>query len=234
MLKLFDLAGRDPSLRFSPFCWRAKMALLHKGLAFETMPWRFTEKEAIGRTGQGRVPVLIDGEEWIHDSWKIALYLDRRHPDRSTLMASDAERAAAQFVSSWCDLTLHPTLRPLVFLAVFKASADKDREYFRTSREKLLGKSLEQFCGNREQSIAVFLKTLEPAESTLIDTDYFGGARPNYSDYALFGSLQWARCVTGTPFLARDTATSSWFERMLDLHDGYGREAPTVGNVATA
>ena len=32
-MRLYDLAGADPNLRFSPYCWRAKFALAHKGLA---------------------------------------------------------------------------------------------------------------------------------------------------------------------------------------------------------
>ena len=47
MIKFFDLAATRHRLRFSPYCWRTKMALLHKGLAFETKPWRFTEKDAM-------------------------------------------------------------------------------------------------------------------------------------------------------------------------------------------
>lgn len=232
MLQLFDLAGRDDRLRFSPFCWRAKMALLHKGLDFETTPWRFTEKDAIARTGQGRVPVLIDGDDWIHDSWQIAIYLDRCYPDRPVLMANESERVAAHFVNSWCDLTLHPALRPLVFLDVLNAAADKDRGYFRENREKLLGQTLEQLCADRDTAVVSFLKALAPAEAALRDSAYLGGQKPNYSDYALFGSLQWARCVSGTAFLPNESAAIKWLDRMLDLHDGYGRKATTVSHLA--
>ena len=37
-IALWDLAGADEARRFSPYCWRTKMALWHKGLAFETIP----------------------------------------------------------------------------------------------------------------------------------------------------------------------------------------------------
>lgn len=167
MMKLYDRAGDNPKLRFSPFCWRTKMALLHKGLAFETIPWRFTEKDVISRTGQGRVPVLVDGDEWIHDSWQIAVYLDRRYPDRPALMATEAEHAAAFFVNSWCDLTLHPTLRPLIFLDVFNAAAERDRGYFRASREKVVGQSLEKFCADPVAAQAALVQSLAPIELTL-------------------------------------------------------------------
>ena len=44
-IELYDLAGAEPDRRFSPYCWRTRMALAHKGLEVETIPWRFTEKE---------------------------------------------------------------------------------------------------------------------------------------------------------------------------------------------
>ena len=73
---MHDLAGADPALRFSPYCWRTRMALAHKGLAVETIPWRFTEKEALAFSGQGRVPVIRDGDRVVSDSWAIAEYLE--------------------------------------------------------------------------------------------------------------------------------------------------------------
>ena len=30
-LQLYDLAGAEPERRFSPYCWRIKLALMHKG-----------------------------------------------------------------------------------------------------------------------------------------------------------------------------------------------------------
>ena len=57
---MHDLAGADPDVRFSPYCWRTRFALAHKGLPVETVPWRFTEREAIAFSGQGKVPVIRD------------------------------------------------------------------------------------------------------------------------------------------------------------------------------
>ena len=44
MIRLYDLAGAHDDCRFSSNCWPVRMALLHKGLPFEAIPWRFTEK----------------------------------------------------------------------------------------------------------------------------------------------------------------------------------------------
>ena len=83
---MYDLAGADPDLRFSPYCWRTRFALAHKGLPVETMPWRFTDRDAIAFSGQAKVPVIQDGGKVVSDSWAIAEYLEEQLP------ASDAVR----------------------------------------------------------------------------------------------------------------------------------------------
>ena len=75
-ITMYDLAGTEANRRFSPFCWRARMALAHKRLEVETVPWRFTEKDKLPTPNDGRVPVIIDGDRVIHDSSAIADYLD--------------------------------------------------------------------------------------------------------------------------------------------------------------
>src|SRR5215813_8215984 len=75
-LKLFELVGTDQTRPFSPYCWRTRMALAHKGLSAETIPWCFTEKNAIVPHGSEKVPVLLDGDTAVVDSWTIANYLE--------------------------------------------------------------------------------------------------------------------------------------------------------------
>ena len=225
---LYDLAGKDPALRFSPFCWRAKMALRHKGLEFETIPWRFTEKEIIARTGQGRVPVLIDNERWVHDSWQIALYLDEAYPDRPPLMRGAAGRAMGRFVSSWCEQTLHPIVRSTFLLVIYNAAADKDRPYFRANREEIFGGTLEELTLERSVGLRALAQALQPAEATLNISRWLAGDEPGFADYCLFATLQWGRVLSFEPMVDTDSAVGQWFERALDLFDGYGRHAPTL------
>ena len=56
-LRLFDLAGADDRLGFSPNCWRTRLALAQRGLGVETIAWRMnspaTKDSAFG--SQGRV-----------------------------------------------------------------------------------------------------------------------------------------------------------------------------------
>ena len=41
-LTLYELCGADDR-RFSPYCWRARMAVAHKGFDAEYIPMGFTE-----------------------------------------------------------------------------------------------------------------------------------------------------------------------------------------------
>jgi glutathione S-transferase len=81
---MHDLAGADPDLRFSPFCWRTRFALAYKGLPVETLPWRFTETADMAFSGQALVPVIRDGDnKVVSDSWAIAEYLEDTYSTRS-------------------------------------------------------------------------------------------------------------------------------------------------------
>lgn len=55
LMKLFDLSGEEDDRKISPYCWRIRLALAHKGLKFASVPWRAEEKDAIAFSGQGQV-----------------------------------------------------------------------------------------------------------------------------------------------------------------------------------
>ena len=92
-IKLYDLAGAEADRRFSPFCWRTKMALAHKGLEVETIPWRFTEKDKLPQPNQGRVPVIVDDGRVVNDSSAIADYLETHYPERPSLFGDASGKA---------------------------------------------------------------------------------------------------------------------------------------------
>lgn len=223
---MYDLAAADPQLRFSPYCWRTKMALAHKGLAVETVPWRFTEKDAIAMSGQGRVPVLVDGETVVSDSWEIADYLDRAYPDRPALFGSADARGAALFVKRWTEGQLHPALVRLIIADIVKILDPKDVDYFRESREKALGARLEDYVAAKDDNLKRLNEVLAPLRFTVKDIPFLGGERPAYADYIVFGALQWARCSSPQSLLEDDDPVAAWFARLLDLYDGLGAKAP--------
>ena len=230
-ITLYDLAGADPAVRFSPFCWRTRFALLHKGLEIETVPWRFTEKHLLSPSGQDRVPVIVDGNKggrWVNDSWRIAEYLDETYPDRPGLMASPSRRAAAKFVATWADASLHMAAFPLVLMNLFNNIAEQDKAYFRENREARFGRKLEEIGTTPAQGIELLNRALAPAEQALSQSAYLGGDVPDYADYALAGSLMWVWVTSPLEPLDGATAVGRWLEKMRKLFDGAGDKAPVM------
>jgi glutathione S-transferase len=222
--RLYDLAGADPNRRFSPYCWRIRLALAHKRLPIETIPWRFTEKAEIAPSGSKTVPVLVDGDRWIADSWTIANYLEDTYPDSPSLFGGAAARRLTRHYSSLAD-ALVTTIFPFIALDILERVADKDREYFRASREQRVGKTLEAFVANRDAGLAGFRVNLGPLRATLKTQPFFGGDEPLYADYALFGQFQWARCISPFALLEEGDPVKLWRDRLLDCFDGLARKA---------
>lgn len=226
-LTLYDLAGADASLRFSPHCWKTHMALAHKGLTATTVPWRFTEKEAIDFSGQKLVPVLVHGTHVVSDSWQIACYLEDHFPERPSLFGGGTGRALSLFANSWADTTLVPTLARLLLPSIHGLIHEKDRDYFRATREKRFGK-LEDLPAGYDEQVAALRAALLPLRQMLGKQPYLAGEQPAYADYAVFGMFMWARCTSTLELLAEDDPVHAWRERLLDAHDGMARSAPTA------
>jgi glutathione S-transferase len=226
-LKLFDLAGADDNLRFSPYCWRVKMACAHKGLPLETIPWRFTEKDRLPQPSQGTVPVLLDGGEVIADSWRILNFLDQHYaPD--PLFGSEPAVGATLFLKLWTEQILHPLVSRIVVRDVWSRLAERDKTYFRETREKRLGQTLEQAVENRDQTVLRLREALEPARTMLRERTFLSGTDPAGPDYILFGVFQWARCTSAFPLLLGDDPVYAWQARMLGLFDGLADRAPAA------
>ena len=222
-LTLYELAGADRQRRFSPFCWRTRMALKHKNLQAESVPVCFTEKEIIAFSGSQRVPVLRDGGTTVTESFDIALYLEDTYPDAPSLFGAGGP-ALARFVNQWADSVLHPAMLPLLILDILERIDDADKDYFRESREKFLGATLEDFATGRSDKHEIFLKTLAPLRGVLSHQPFLCGDAPAHGDYIVFGSFQWARCSSDFELLAGDDSVYHWRERLLDHFDGYGRD----------
>ncbi len=222
---LYDLAGANPDLRFSPFCWRARLALAHKGLEFESIPWRFSEKEAIAFSGQDRVPVLIDGATVVSDSWAIALYLEKTYPERPSLFGHRDAVAPTKFLNHWVDLVLHPEIIRMIVTDIYKRIDGNDKEYFRKSREARFAMPLESITDDRATRIESFRALLQPLRATLSAQPFLGGDQPRYADYIAFGAFQFARCASDFELLREDDMLSAWRDRMFDLFNGLARRA---------
>lgn len=227
-IKLYDLRLKGDR-RPSPFCWRAKFALAHTGLAWTEVPIGFTDKAALAFAQSTLVPVIDDGGTPVKDSWQIALHLEATRPERPLFKSTQA-RAFAEFASGWTDQTVHPGLFPLLVADLYDKVEDKDRAYFLETRGKRFpGRTFDEVQRTaRESAIPAFRASLHPARRALGTGVYLCGEHPGWADYALASALLWCRAVSSFKPLAEDDALVPWFERMLDLYDGMGRRAPAT------
>lgn len=229
---LYDLCGIDEGLRFSPYCWRVKYALAHKGLEYDTQAWHFTDKDAIGFSQQGKVPVLVDGDATVVDSYEIFRYLDRTYPDRP-LLGDTAAEARARFFKFYSERSLAPGILRTILMDLHNAIHPKDRDYFRQTREKVFGRTFEEFHAP-SKGLTQLDQALEPLRGRFSEADFLDGDAPAAADYLVFGHFMWARAVSAADLVSNADPVYAWIERMLDLHDGLGRNATRIVDIEGA
>jgi glutathione S-transferase len=219
-IELYDLAGAEDNRRFSPPCWQVKMALRHKGLEVREIPWRFTEKDAIAFSGQGKVPVLVDGDRTVTDSWNIARYLEKNYRDRPSLFSEKMGESGALFVKSWCFQSINPLIFKIILPDLFQHLHERDKAYFRNSREKMFGMTLEDIAAPKDSTIDALRSALSPMRDVLKHQPYLSGSQPHFADYVAFAPFQWARAVCPVQLLAKDDPVYDWRDRLLNAFDG--------------
>jgi glutathione S-transferase len=208
--------GRRPS----PFSWRIRYALAHKGVPVDFHHVRFADVETIrALSGQHFVPIVTDGDRVIHDSWNIACHLEDRFPDRPPLFGGEGGRGVARLVNHWSDITLGAAIRRLIAADFILCLDAGDRDYYRRSREAAFGCTLEEHCADRPRWLAEFAAVTAPLEKTLAEQPYFTGAAPGYADYILFSVFNTPALgppMSSTPSTSRFSC-SSWYRSPRNL-----------------
>lgn len=216
MRELFELRGAQANLLFSPYCWRVRLALAHKGLPYESKAVRFTDKETIAFSGQGAVPVLRDGDQVVNDSVAIFSYLDAQYPDKP-LFGDSVSTARARLLEKLIFGAIRGPLLKILVPRVFAEIDEADKEYFRTTREKALGASLEEFA-DPQAGIAAFGPAVAPLEAWLSEQPYLDGMHPAGTDYLVAGLFLWAWALGEQPW-ASSPAVDAWFQRILTQYE---------------
>jgi glutathione S-transferase len=224
-IKLYELAlanGRSAS----PFVWRIRYALAHKGLAFDSEYLGFREIPARFAGRFKTVPVLECGDTMMAESWDIAEYLDRAYPDHRPLFSSPAELAMVRLTDQWFTAEVLRKLFRIYLLDVHDAAHALDQPYFRESREQgfLRGRSLEDFTADRLSRLPALREALAPLRAHLAKFPFLGGADANFADYIVLGAFIWAGSVATVPPLQADDPLRPYLERGLDLYGGLGRD----------
>jgi glutathione S-transferase len=216
LYELVDAKGR----RYSPYCWRTRMALAHKGLEAKGELCAHSDKK-LAFSGQSLVPVLVDGAKVVSDSWNIAVYLDEAYPDRSMLMDGAQGRSFAKFINTWTDTIIGRPLVRSLYLDIWKTlHRDADPDRFRKLREERNGATLEALYANRAKDFAELNREIAPLNDLLNTQPFVAGSAPAYVDYIVFGTLQMARRVDVEPLLPQNGAVLRWRDAMRGLFNG--------------
>jgi glutathione S-transferase len=225
-VRLYELVlenGRSAS----PFVWRIRYALAHKGLSFESMAIGFTEIPNVFGGRFKTVPVLCHGEAMLPESWDIAEYLDRAFPSQPPIFSSPAEHAMVRLMDTWFSAEILRRMFHLYVLDVHNAARPEDRPYFRQSREGYLkGTSLEEFTSDRTEHLPGLREALKPLRLHLSKYPFLGGSTPNYADYIALGAFHWVASVSTLPLLSSgDDALRGWLDRGFHLYGGLGLDS---------
>jgi glutathione S-transferase len=209
----------------SPFVWRIRYALAHKGIPCESVPLGFIEIPKVFGGRFKTVPVIEHGETMMAESWDIAAYLDRVFPERPRLFSSPAENATVRLFDSWFLISVARQMLPVIVLDVYNAARPQDRPYFRESREARLKNTLEALSADRVARLPALREALAPLRHHLSTHRFLGGDAPSYADYIGLGVFQWVASVATVPLLAADDEVMrGWLDRGFDLYGGLGRD----------
>jgi glutathione S-transferase len=225
LITLWELKGKADR-RYSLFSWRARMALRHKGLEFQTRPVLLSDKAAIAFSGGKTVPVIKDGDTVVRDSWMIAEHLEDHFRDNPSLFGGLIGRGVSQTLNAWVDRAVVPAMLPVIAADIHERVDPADAEYFRQSMEKALKCTLEETRAGRDDALRRLGGSVEPIRAALKRQPWICGEAPAYADYILFSVFQWARVTSPQEVLAPEDPLCAWRERMLDLYDGFARKVP--------
>jgi glutathione S-transferase len=224
-IRLYELV-LDNGCSASPYVWRIRYALAHKGLSFESVPLGFSE---IPNAFGGRfktVPVIEHGKTLLGESWDIAEYLERCFPERPLLFKTPAEAAMVRLTDAWFSAEIQRKMFAVYVLDIHQAARPSDRPYFRRTREvRLKGQSLEAFTQEREARLPALRDALAPMRAHLQRFPFLGGSEPNYADYIALGTFLWVASVSSLPLLAHADTLRNWLDACRDLYGGLGRDA---------
>jgi glutathione S-transferase len=168
---------------------RVTLALAYKGLEYESVMIDYTDRSTVEAiSGQGLVPVLVDGDTVVPDSTAILRWLEDHYPDLPLFPPAGQRLDELESFSEW-------------FNTEWK-SAPNDLE-------ALLGESPPD--DERIASLVALMDSrLDAFELLLRDRDYLLGWEFSAADCIAYPFLKYAR--------SRDPDDDELFHRILDEH----------------
>ncbi len=192
--------------RFSTNVERVALALAYKGLEVESVVITYDDRSAVVEaSGQGLVPVLVDGDEVVPDSVRILRHLEARWPDPPLFPRDAARRAELDVFLDWFNRVWK--LAPNAIEAELESEEPDERRI--------------------EEHAAAMRASLDVFEDLLDGRDHLFGDAFSAADCAAFPFLKYARL--------RDPEDDELFHRILEeqlaLGGGHPRLAAWIERV---
>ncbi|KAJ5898290.1 hypothetical protein N7504_008578 [Penicillium tannophilum] len=208
---LYDLACTK-NVCFSPVVWRIRLMLNYKRIAYRTIFLEFPDIEPTlkklgvdppespsGSISKYTVPAIqhVPTKTYIMDSVPIAQFLESTFPDPSVPLSSDLGR---EIEAKSRDI-IRATFRISVMPRQIGILSPPAQEYFRRTREALLGHRLEDLLDldKEEQSWNAIGDGVRAAgelmQKNKADGPFVLGAQPTYTDFFIAAFLQSTRVV---------------------------------------
>jgi maleylpyruvate isomerase len=186
---------------FSTNVERVALALAYKGLAVESVWIDYSERSKVEAvSGQGLVPVLVDGDEVLIESMDIVAYVDDLQPEPPLYPADPARREEMQIFIDW-------------FNQVWKLwpnGIEGELEKPQPDADLIAAHSA-------EMAVA-----LDRFDTMLTDRTYLMGDDFSAADCAAFPFLKYA--------LFRDPEDDEQFHRILEEHQRLGDNHPQLAD----
>lgn len=163
MITLFDVP-------ISPYAQKVKLALLEKGLPFETkiVDLSAPDAEFCAASPRLEVPILFDGDARLFDSKVILEYLDEQYPTPALLPVGALERARVRTLQELCDTQYEAVVWGVAELNVFQRAE---------------GEQKEQMLARAKAQVTALNARLESELSTRA---YFNGEQPGFGDIVVY------------------------------------------------
>lgn len=187
----------------SQYSEKVRFILDYKGLDYrkiEVTPG-VGQIDVFKMSGQRQVPVLKDGDTVLSDSTAIAMYLDRKYPDKPLIPQGSRERGLCLMMEEWADESIGVKSRKALYGALsqnqsFRASfLPKDTpDLFKTvvgafpsELLKVLGAGVGCSPESVKEAKDALKQDLEALSLILLESPYLLGDSPCLADFAVAG-----------------------------------------------
>ncbi|KAF8526698.1 hypothetical protein JB92DRAFT_2783896 [Gautieria morchelliformis] len=243
-LTLYDLAGAS-QIAYSPATWQIRLALNYKQLPFNTVWLNLIDiKPTLQRIGASptvfpaepegvyTVPVLVDASApgppvVVSHTLPIAEYLDERYPARP--LFPPGTKPLLTLYDEHFKQRIDPLFPPLIVPHTLSILPERDKAYFRETRERWLGCKLEEISPPGSKRDTQWEKLKEELEALAgLHTDLSGdgegklfvlGDQVSRSDFVLIGYFIWMACVNPDGWETIKTWSGGKWKRLWDASE---------------